>query len=311
MSIDDADGVLEAHLNLLLDISVKRLSKKVEISYEVTNRLDKSLYMILIAAGCSHVSLPHHKEHHEIQVRFAYETCRTCSMMSGGYYEAILQIRADGRPVTEEEEEEITAIVTELTIAAYGKDKRAFVIGSSSDKYGVDYWIGSEHLCRRIASRIETRFLATRKTNYKLVGQEKGGKDRYRITVLVRLPRFGTNDFILIDGRSCLIVSMDLGHMNCYDLIQRTRFTVTPKSVKWKTVKFLASGSVRREYMIVSHVHGQPVQLMDSKTFEMAEVEEAAFGGVIPVGETITALLLEDSGIILPLPAHDTEAAEN
>jgi nonsense-mediated mRNA decay protein 3 len=194
-------------------------------------------------------------------------------MMSGGYYNAILQIRADNRTLTEYEEEKINTIVTQRTVEAYGKDVKAFITSASKDKYGLDFRIGSEHLCRRLADEIERTFLADKKVNYKLVGQ-KGGKDQYRTTILLRLHRFVTGDFIRVATKPCQILSMSKKGISCYDLTESSTFTINPKSSKWKGIEFLAPSSESRQCMVISRQRGQPAQLMDSKTYEMLEVED-------------------------------------
>ena len=66
-----------------------------------------------------------------------------------------MQIRADERAVTEKEEKDITKIARERTIAAYGKDNKAFILDIMEDKFGFDIYFGSEHLCKRIAEALE------------------------------------------------------------------------------------------------------------------------------------------------------------
>ncbi len=156
---------------------------------------------------------------------------------------------------------------------AYGKDVKAFITSASKDKYGLDFRIGSEHLCRRLADEIERTFLADKKVNYKLVGQ-KGGKDQYRTTILLRLHRFVTGDFIRVATKPCQILSMSKKGISCYDLTESSTFTINPKSSKWKGIEFLAPSSESRQCMVISRQRGQPAQLMDSKTYEMLEVED-------------------------------------
>jgi nonsense-mediated mRNA decay protein 3 len=221
-------------------------------------------------------------------------------MMSGGYYEAILQIRADNRPLTEEEEDDIVHTVTEMTIADYGSDDKAFVTKVSSDKFGLDFQIGSEHLCRMIAKDLESRYLAQRKDNYKLVGQDKGGKDKFRTTILIRLNRFQIGDFVRVLDRPCQVMGISKGGLTCFDLVLRERFTMNPKSSKWRTLNFVAPKSDRKEFMVTTHVYGQPVQLMDSETYEIREVDESLLDDSIETGSTVYGLIIDEDFYLLP-----------
>jgi nonsense-mediated mRNA decay protein 3 len=287
-------------VEILLDSEVKPLAREVELIIEEEKRLDRVLHIILTARGKSHEDLPEHEEQYFIEIRFSYGTCDTCGMMSGGYYEATLQIRADGRQLTEEEEDEIVRLVTEMTIAQYGTDDKAFVTKISSDKYGMDFQMGSEHLCRSIADVLESKYLAERKQNYKLVGQDKVGKDKFRITILIRLPKFGIGDFVKVLGNPCQVMAMSKSGLTCFDLTQREQFTINPKSAKWRTLEYLTSKDDRREFMVTTRVYGQPVQLMDSKTFVITEIDESLLDDDVEAGTTVYGLVIDEELYILP-----------
>jgi nonsense-mediated mRNA decay protein 3 len=303
-SIKSYDEQIQSQIDLLLSREVQRQIEGVVVSFEEKNRLDRVHHIIVTARGSSHADLDHHEENYPVEVRMSYGTCDTCGMLSGGYYEAILQVRADDRPLSEDEEESITALVEQRTIAEYGRDVKAFITGSDSDKYGVDFWVGSEHLARKIADEIQAEYLAERKENYKLYGQEKGGKDKFRVTLLLRLPRFTVGDFISVLDHPCQVTTMGKGGVSCHDLTDSSQFTVTPKSVKWKSMSFLAEESEKKEFVVVSRVHGQPVQLMDAKTFEMHEIESELLDDSVEAGTTIFGF--QENENVYPLPAPKT-----
>jgi nonsense-mediated mRNA decay protein 3 len=298
--VSESEDLWPAQVDILLDIEVKPIVPGIELTIEEEKRLDRVLHVILTALGSSHEDLPPHEETYPVEIRFSYGTCDTCAMKSGGYYEAILQIRADGRPLTEEEEDDIVETVTEMTIADYGSDDKAFVSKVSSDKFGLDFQIGSEHLCRMIAKVLESRYLAERKDNYKLIGQDKGGKDKFRTTILIRLNRFLIGDFVRVLERPCQVMAMSKGGLTCFDLIQRERFTMNTKSSKWRTLEFIAPKDDRREFMVTTRVYGQPAQLMDSETYEIREIDESLLDESIEAGTTVHGFLLDDEFYLLP-----------
>ena len=299
-SISEDEEVLEFQLWDLLGREVKTASSDVEISLEELNRLDRVLHMKLHLEGKSHPFLPEHTEAYDIEIRRSFSTCDTCGMMSGGYHEAILQIRADGRKLTEREESEITKIVADMTVSDYEADAKAFVTSMSTDQYGMDFYVGSEHLTRSLATELESRYLAERKENFKLIGQDKGGKDKFRVTILVRLPRFTIGDFVSVAQNPCQVMAMSRGGLTCFDLRTRTQFTMNQKSVKWRSLEFLAEESEKRPFMIVTHAFGQPVQLMDTKSYETIEVEATDLDFEFSTGETVYGVELGDEFYILP-----------
>lgn len=294
------EELAEAQMDIVLEQEIKLLYKGISLTIEEVNKLDRVTHLMVTATGKSHESIPPHDEEYPVEIRFRYSTCDTCGMMSGGYYEAILQMRADNREISDEEKKELTKRVTDTTVARYKTDDKAFVNMIDDTKHGIDYYIGSEYLARDIADDFEGRYIAERKENYKLIGEDKTGKKKYRVTILLRLPRFSVSDFILVNEQPCQVLAMARNTLTCYNLVRQERFAINPKNAKWRTIKFLAPLTDRREFMVVTYVYGQPVQIMDSKSFDIYEVEESAFGSEIISGAKIYGLFIEDQLYLLP-----------
>jgi nonsense-mediated mRNA decay protein 3 len=292
-------------VSILLSQEVSYLHPNVRLEIHEDKTLDRVLHLTLIAQGRSHPSLPEHQEEFPVEIRFNHGNCDTCGMMSGGYHEAVIQIRTDERELTDQEAEEIAKTVTDRTIAEYGKDVKAYVTEISQDRHGLDFKIGSEHLAQRIADQIESQYLAERKENYKLIGQEKGGKEKYRITILLRLPRFRTGDFIKVLGNPCEITSMGKGGLGCYDLAEQTSFTINPKSSKWRTIEFLGPRNERRQYTIIAQGYDQPFQLMDNSSYQTIEVDRDRFVEDVEVGDTVYLLEVDGRIFVVPTPGQD------
>jgi nonsense-mediated mRNA decay protein 3 len=294
------DEILFQQLRALLDQELQVRGESVEIMIEKQKELDGIVHIVVNARGQSHPLLPPHENSIDVEVRFVNAVCDTCSMMSGGYHELILQIRAEDRMVTKKEEQEILSLITERTIAEYGKDTKAFVTSIDSNRFGLDILIGSEHLGRKIADELESVFLASRKENYKLIGQERNGKKKYRLTIVLRLPQFSIGDFVEINEKPCQVLSMGRSGLKCYDLIERSEFTVTPKSAKWRTLRYLASESELRPNMVVSIDYNGTVQLMDSESYELFELNQDVLGNDIQQGDTIKVIHLDDQLYVVP-----------
>lgn len=300
-----SEAMNEEQVGILLDTEVEPLGTGISIDVEEVNRLDRVLSLKIHATGRSAPNLGEHTEEYPVEVRFSYATCDTCGMMSGGYYEATLQIRADGRPVTEQEQGEIAEIARELTVSEYGKDNRAFILEIDDTKFGLDMFIGSEHLCKRIADEIELIYLADRKDNYKLYGQERDGKKKYRVTTVLRLPRYTIGDFVEINSNPCQVLSVGRGGLRYHDLSENQSHTITKKSAKWKTVKFISPESEKRSFSIVSSTASQMLQVMDSKTFEIHEIESTSAKEYVS-GDMLYLLKHNGRWYILP---HSDQAA--
>jgi nonsense-mediated mRNA decay protein 3 len=294
------EDILFQQLDILLKQELHVLGESVEITIEKQKELDRVIHIVINATGSSHPSLPPHQDSTEVEIRVVNANCDTCSMMSGGYYELVLQIRAEERPLTEQEAQEILSLLTERTYAEYGKDAKAFVTSIDRTRFGLDILIGSEHLGKIIADELEALFLASRKENYKLIGQERSGKNKYRLTIVLRLPRFSIGDFVEVMEKPCQVLSMGRGGLKCYDLTERYEFTVTPKSAKWRTLRFLAPASEIRQNMVVSIDYDGAVQLMDSKSYELFDTDLTFLGNDIEQGDTIEVIHLEETLYAVP-----------
>jgi nonsense-mediated mRNA decay protein 3 len=300
LSSSEHDELLRRQIDRLLSQQVQRLVKSAEVSYEIENRLDRVVHIRLKASGQSDPSLASHEEEYAVEIRFSYSTCDTCGMISGGYHEAILQIRADGRDISEAEEEEILDIVARIAANEYGRDSKAYATEKDRTRKGFDLELGSEHMCRLVADEIQSKYMGERKENYKLIGQEKGGKRKYRVTILVRLPRWSAGDFVKVGDRPCQVVSIGKGSLTCHDLANSERFTITPKSSSWRSLVFAAPESEKRQYQVLSRAYGQPAQLMDAKTFEMTEVNQEQLDPDLVPGETAFFIVIDDKLYALP-----------
>ncbi|MGV9169235.1 MAG: 60S ribosomal export protein NMD3 [Promethearchaeia archaeon] len=301
--ISSPEELIAIQLEILLDKEVEMVAEDVTYSVIQKKRLDRVVYIDIIAHGCSHPELTPHTETHEVEVRLDYGTCDSCGMMRGGYHEAILQIRADDRKITKAEEDEILETVTDLTIGEYGKDSMAYITEISRTKYGIDIKIGSEHLCRMISDDLESRYLADRKQTYKLIGQESDGKEKYRTTILLRLPHFKEGDFVEVAGNPCQVRAMGKGGLVCYDFVDSSEFTVSPRNNKWQEIEFLASESKKQEYMVISKAYGEPIQLMNSETYKVENLPEDSLTSNLENGDKIMAVKLQGTLYYIPSPA--------
>ncbi|MGY5858212.1 MAG: NMD3-related protein [Candidatus Thorarchaeota archaeon] len=296
----NAEELAEAQMDIVLQQEMKLFYQGLSLTIEEVRKLDRVTHLMLTVTGKSHESIPPHDEQYPVEIRFRYSTCDTCGMMSGGYYEAILQMRADGREISRDEKKELTKKVTEKTVSRYKSDEKAFINMIDDTKHGIDYYIGSMQLAKDIADDFEGQFIAERKENYKLIGEDKTGKKKYRVTILLRLPRFSIGDFVLVSEQPSQVLAMSRGNLTCYNLIRRERFTINPRNAKWRTIEFLAPLAERREFMVVTRVFGQPVQIMDSENFDVIEVEESVLDSEIASGAKIHGLLVEEQLHILP-----------
>lgn len=157
----------------------------------------------------------------QVMVRVSRRTCDRCSRISGRYFEGIVQVRRRERPPEASDLAEAREIAQSLAAAGYKKgDRLAFIQDIKEVKGGIDIIVGSTQLGRHIAKTIAQRFGGRVHESVKLVGC-KDGKDIFRTTMLVRLPRLRKGDVIYskgsvmevvgFEGRRTAVVSLDKG----------------------------------------------------------------------------------------------------
>ncbi len=127
-------------------------------------------------------------------------TCERCSRMAGNYYEAIVQVRGSAGAPASEELAESRKIANAQTESCFGRgDRLSFIQETKDVKGGIDLVLGSTQQGRSIARAIQERFGGSVQESYKLVGM-RDGKNVYRTSILVRLPRLKSGDLIRAKG---------------------------------------------------------------------------------------------------------------
>ncbi len=125
-------------------------------------------------------------------------SCPKCSRESGGYYESIVQLRADNRDLRDYEIETTKRIIEEvLTVEV--DNEMAFLSKVEERKEGVDFYFGSRDIGRKISRKI-ARELGGKISESKKLHTRIDGRDVYRFTYLVRLPSYEEGDIVEKDG---------------------------------------------------------------------------------------------------------------
>ncbi|MGC9444210.1 MAG: NMD3-related protein [Candidatus Methanospirareceae archaeon] len=133
-------------------------------------------------------------ERAEFTVPLRRAICMQCSRIAGGYYAAIVQIRADWRTPTEDELE----AAAELAYAALGRED--FISKQQLLKEGLNLFVSSAECGRRMAKMIVKHQGGNYTESRKLYGR-RGGRELYRVTFLVRLPGYSEGDVLELAGK--------------------------------------------------------------------------------------------------------------
>ncbi len=217
----------------------------------------------------------------DTQVRISWETCDTCSRISGGYFEGIVQIRADKRLPTQEELRKCLGIAEEVAARSQEKgDRLAFIAKTEELAEGMDIYVGliklGKQICRAVIDTFGGRFTESPK----LVGQ-KNGVDLYRITYALRLPEFVRGDIVNADGT--VIEVQGCGkHVSGIDLETGKRFMENFNDLM--DVKKLGRREDAVPAVLVAVEKGT-IQVLDPHTYETITVKRPEFLNVQPGNE--------------------------
>ncbi len=219
----------------------------------------------------------------EFQIDIKKTLCERCSREAGGYYESIVQLRAENRELSKEEIEEANRIVGEV-LESESENLKAFLTKVVERKEGMDYYIGGRDVGKKISKVIADRFGGTVKESKKIAGR-KDGRDIYRFTYSVRLPEYRKGDIVsdTVSDRERLV------------------FVTNPRLGKGISIPEMyrtnlkdARVVVRREEMkegIAVNVDERAVETIISESGELIIAEKA---GDVECGEEV--LLFEHSG---------------
>lgn len=123
----------------------------------------------------------------EVDVAVDMTTCDVCSRRVSGYYEAILQVRGEGS-LPEERVVELYRTLENHIIKEHNRDRDAFVSQIERKHGGLDFYVSSAGLARRMAGLLKSQYDCRIDESAKLVGKTQDGRDKYRVSIVARLP---------------------------------------------------------------------------------------------------------------------------
>jgi len=212
------------------------------------------LYDIPVEGTCS-VELVWHKEQ-----------CDRCNRISGSYYEGIVQVRAEGRLPSTFELQMSAGIAQQVEDSLQaGGERLSFIADMNENREGLDITVGSQHIGMLISQGITAQLGGRVTTHPKLVG-EKNGRQLYRITYSVRLPRFQKQDVLLSHGRYVEVVRVESNHLKVMDLTEGI-----PRSVREEDVERLIGNMRTAESALVVFADSNTLGILDPETCQTKE----------------------------------------
>jgi len=283
---DDIGNIEDVILKAVEDaLFIHSEAEDVEVYLE-PREITPYIYMVRAEVDAIVREEPVHAEA-ETEVRIQRTACDICSRESGGYFEAIIQIRAAGRLPGEEEKRRSVAIAREAMESMRKKgDRLAFISDILEQKEGVDLYMGSMNASKQVCRLITSELGGSFTDSPTLVGM-KDGKNLYRITFAVRLPEFRPGDVIRFRGRIIQIKSSGK-KVNGISLEDGSKFLSTPEELKnAEKISNMADAVLT----VLVSIEENAILVLDPETYETVAIKKpmsfsAEAGSEIPVLKT-------------------------
>ncbi len=229
----------------------------------------------------------------EVEARIRKETCDVCSRIAGGYYEAIVQIRAQGRLPTKKEVERCLKLADDVIVKAEkAGDRLAFVSDVMELPEGTDIYVGSTPCGRQISRAIVDDMGGTIIESPKLVGAREG-KGLYRVTFAVRLPGIVPGDIVKMHG-SLVLVEKVGRRISGTDLANGFSTSIPAEEEPGK----VASSREATSTVLVSE-DADSVQILDPVSYAPITIKKPAFLSKKP-GEDVRVIKTREGVFLLP-----------
>ncbi|MFQ6059787.1 MAG: 60S ribosomal export protein NMD3 [Thermoplasmata archaeon] len=221
------------------------------------------------------------------KVRIKTSQCITCTRRKSKYYEAILQVRAEGRNLSDDELESIHQFVHERVDAA----SEAFISQEEKLHGGIDFYLSSRAVARNLSKELAALYTAQERSSAKLVGR-KDGQDLFRVTHSVRLPGYRVGDVILHKGRLYSVENMATT-VTAVDLEDMKRCVFAPPDLAGSKVEACS----RLKAVVLSQTE-EEIQIMDPETLKALTLKKPE--GYHPSGEEVPIIKCERGVFLAP-----------
>lgn len=234
------------------------------------------IYEVEIRARIHEMQRELHHEKKKVTVYVRQTVCPRCQKFLGGYFEAILQVRAEDRELTKEERDKISKLVEEKVDEIMKRDRMGFIQDTVEKEEGIDFYMGSTSAARKLAQAIRDRYGGSISEAYQLVGQDRmTSKEVYRTSVSVRLPKFKRGD-IVSDKRGNVY---KVEEVNGKGILLKNLTTHRNEHKDWKSAKRDRLDTIEHERIEAMATSSTPreVQFMDMSSYEIFELEKPDF----------------------------------
>jgi nonsense-mediated mRNA decay protein 3 len=228
-----------------------------------------------------------------VEIAWHREQCDRCNRITGSYYEGIVQVRADERDMSPFELQRAASIATQIEESLQsGGERLSFISDMTENRDGLDITVGSQHIGLMIVQGITAQLGGRYTTHPKLVG-EKNGRQLFRITYLVRLPRYQRHDVVKLGRTYAEIEQADSRSVRVFDLLEGRN-----RAVKEEEIVRLVGNARNAVPTLVAYVSHGMLGLLDPVTGATIEVPERRWQAAA-AGDNVQVLRDGDTLVVM------------
>jgi nonsense-mediated mRNA decay protein 3 len=217
--------------------------------------------------------------------------------VQSGYYEAVIQFRADNREIKTEEYAKADEIVERTLVKQSKLDKLAYCPQIAKLKEGYDYYIGSLKSGRKVAEALKEEFGGMIKESPRLTSEDKStGKGRYRIWISVRIPEFEISDFIEYEDKIIKVTSIKKSSVVGVDISTNKKHNIPMKNME--DIRLVKKSSEIETTTVISK-SPQFIQILDPVDYSAVDINMKEEYDKLNVGEEIQLIRIDNNVYLL------------
>ncbi|WP_209626691.1 60S ribosomal export protein NMD3 [Methanobacterium petrolearium] len=268
----------------------------VVLEIDLLNQKGSMLEILVIATG-KVAGVPIKREY-KVNVKLNRSVCPECSKYASGYYEAVLQLRADDRSLASDEIQSVDDIIKHQLEKLSRNNRMAYLSQRLELKEGVDYYLGSLKAARKISNSVKENMGGILGESPRLMGRDKSaGKDLYRIWISLRLPFFQKGDFLNYGEHIGRVIDLNGRKITIQDLE-----TMNKTSLSWREYSNLKMAVMRDDVKITTVTSKTPtqIQLLHPETYQPLDLDILPEMSEINIGDQVEVVEIKGKIYITP-----------
>lgn len=224
--------------------------------------------------------------------------CKQCKQSAGGYFEAILQIRAASGKLQPAQEDQIAAYLSQHLAES---ELPASALKYSETRGGFDVKCLSGRLCRVLAKNIAEKFGLLFRVSSKIAGRTREGKNLRRDTYSLRFPPFQKGDVLAYKQKPHMITGLHHGRYSLTNLLTENRETLSPKNLSEIDAELLNDEIETFQVISKEDTIYQLMRQSDFTLFDLPRPEQD-----LEIGSMVSAIEWQQHLVLLPTPDNQT-----